>query len=172
MASLIESPKVAFVTRSEHPASSKLPSSSPFWLSRLILPFIGIAIGVSLGSAAGLTLAQVNAPSETVAAASDATQASSAPLAARIDQRATDSVTKAVNVRVSSANSRAKAHAPVAAQIALNKTPDAVKPAMFKLGGKEWRVARPIAISVSQPGRQGLASVPATAPNAMPAPHA
>jgi hypothetical protein len=172
MVSLIESPKVAFVTRSEHPASSKLPASTPFWLSRLILPFIGIAIGVSLGSAAGLTLAQANAPSETVAAASDATQASPSPLAAHIGQPAADSVTKAVNVGISSAKPLAKAHAPVAAQIALNKTPDAVKPAMFKLGGKEWRVARPIAISVSQPVRQGLAGVPATAPNAMPAPHA
>jgi hypothetical protein len=159
MASLIESPEVAFV-----PESSKLPASSPFWLSRLILPFIGIAIGVSVGSAAGLTLSLVNAPSETVAAASDATQASPA---------STQTVaTLAVNGHLSSAHPVAKAHALTAVQIARNKTPDAVKPAMFRLGGKEWRVARPIAIPVSQPVRQGLASAPAAAPNSMPAPHA
>lgn len=135
MASLIESPQVSFV------AGSKLPASSPFWLSRLVLPFIGIAIGVSLGSAAGLTLSLVNAPSETVAAASDATQASpaSAQAVAKL----------AVNGHLSSAHLMVKAHAPTAVQVARNKMPDAVKPAMFKLGGKQWRVAMPIAIPVA-----------------------
>jgi hypothetical protein len=166
MASLIESPQVAFVP------GSKLPSSS-FWLSRFILPFIGVAIGVSVGSATGLTLALVNAPNNTVAASSDATQASAeavtpliqpaspAPLAANISQPATDAAHSIAN------SSAAKAHAQTTVQIALNKTPDAVKPAMFRLSGKEWHVARPIAIPVTQPVRKELASAPVTAPTAL-----
>jgi hypothetical protein len=152
MASHIESPKVAFV------AGSKLPASTPFWLSRLILPFIGIAIGMSLGSAAGLTLAQLNAPNKTVAASSsDSAHASPAPLAASFSQPAIAAVHSVASLAV------AKAHAQTKVHIALNKMPDAVKPAIFRLGGKEWRVARPIAIPVAQPIRQGLASTPADA---------
>jgi hypothetical protein len=161
MASHIESPKVAFV------AGSKLPASTPFWLSRLILPFIGIAIGASLGSAAGLTLAQVNARNETVAASSsDSAHASPASQAANFSQPANatgHSIAKSAVANLAVA----KAHAQTKVHIALNKMPDAVKPAMFKLGGKEWRVARPIAIPVAQPVRQSLASVPAAAPTAL-----
>jgi hypothetical protein len=166
MASLIESPQVAFVAMSEHPASSKRPAPSPFSFSRLVLPFIGVAIGMSLGFATGFTLALVNAPNEIVAASSGATQASltshasSAPLAANFSQPAAATVHSIADSAV------AKAHAKNATQIALNKMPDAVKPAMFKLGGKEWRVAMPIAIPVAQPIRQGLASTPAAASTA------
>ena len=138
-----ESPQDAFVS------GSRLSASSPFWLSRFILSFIGVAIGVSAGAATGFTLALVNAPNETVAASSDAIQANAALLAAHIGQPATDSVTNAVDVHFSSAKTLAKVHAPASVQTALNRMPDAVKPAMFKLGGKEWRVARPIVIPVS-----------------------
>ncbi len=68
MASLIESPQVALVAESK-------PASSPFSLSRLIVPVLCVSLGVSVGSAAGLTLALVNAPNNTVAASSGATQA-------------------------------------------------------------------------------------------------
>jgi hypothetical protein len=149
MASHGESPKAAFVSGSEHLASSRLPASSPFWLSRFILPFVGVAIGVSMGAATGFTLAMVDASNDTVAASSVLAHASSAPLVANMGQPASDSVSKAVDVRLSCAKPLAKARARTAVQIALNKTPDAVKPAMFKLGGKEWRVARPISIPVS-----------------------
>jgi len=189
MVSLIESPQVALAS------GSKLPASSPFSLSRLIVPVLCVSLGVSVGSVAGLTLALVNAPNNTVAASSDATQARptgqsspasaeavpsvamsaqptaimqpavSAPLAANISQPVTDTVrsiansaaANSANVSLSTANPAVKAPAPITVQIALNKTPDAVKPAMFRLAGKEWHVARPIAIPVSQPARQGLA---------------
>lgn len=143
MASHRESPKVAFVS------GSRLPASSPFWLSRFILPFIGVAIGVSVGAAAGFTLAQVNAPNDTVAASSVLAHTNPAPVAANTGQPGSHSVTKAADVSLSVAKPLANVHATTTVQTALNKMPDAVKPAMFKLGGKEWRVARPIAIPVS-----------------------
>ena len=71
MASLIESPQVALVP------VSKL-ASPLFSLSRLIVPVLCVSLGVSVGSAAGLTLALVNAPNDTVAASSDAAQRGSA----------------------------------------------------------------------------------------------
>ena len=43
---------------------------------------------------------------------------------------------------LSAANPVVKANAPSMVQIALNRTPDAVKPAMFRLASdKEWHVA-------------------------------
>jgi hypothetical protein len=52
-------------------------------------------------------------------------------------------------------------------QIALNRTPDAVKPAMFRLAGKEWHVARPIAIPITQPVRHVSAGAPSAASTAL-----
>jgi len=60
-----------------------------------------------------------------------------------------------------------KAHVQTTVQIALNKTPDAVKPALFRLAGKEWHVAKPVAIAVARPVRQTLASAPAAASTAL-----
>lgn len=169
MASYSESPQVAFVSRHKHPASSelrasgKLSASSPFQLPRLVLPLLGVAVGVSVGFATGFTLALVNAPIKIVAASSDAAQAgrtrhaSPASLAANFNQPRAATVHSVANSAV------AKAHAPTTVHIALNKMPDAVKPATLRLGGKEWRVAMPIAIPVAQPVRQGLASTPAAA---------
>ena len=65
MVTLIDSPQVAFVS------GSSLPASSPFSLSRLILPILCVSLGVSVGTATGLTLAIVNASHNTVAASSD-----------------------------------------------------------------------------------------------------
>ena len=155
MASFIEFPQVALVS------GSKRPTSSPFRISRLVLPILCVSIGVSVGFATGFTVALVNAPNAIVAASSDLAHAgptshvSPAPLAASFSQPANANVHSVAKPAV------AKAHASTAAQIARNKMPDAVKPAIFKLGGKEWRVAMPIAIPVAQPIRQGLASTPA-----------
>jgi hypothetical protein len=184
MASLIESPQVAFVS------GSKLPASPPFSLSRLIVPFLCVSIGMSVGSAAGLTLALVNAPNDTVAASSDANQAGSTlagsanadattgvavnaqpasimqPAADTVQSTANSAIAKSADVSLPTVNPVAKVHAVNTVQIALNKTPDAVKPAMFRLAGKEWHVARPIAIPVAQPVRQGLADAPAAAQTA------
>lgn len=199
MASLIESPQVALVSGSNFQASSR------FSLSRLILPILGVAIGVSAGSAAGLTLALVNAPNNTVAASSEAIPASptsqaspasadavtsvamtaqpapivqpavSASPAANFGPPATGTVhsianpaaANSANVSLSSSNLVAKAHAPSTVQIALNQTPDAVRPAMFRLAGKQWHVAIPVAIPVAQPVRRGLANAPAVASSAL-----
>lgn len=165
MASLLESPQAVFVPRSEHPTSSNHPVSSPFRLPRLVLPIFCVSIGVSVGFATGFTLALVKAPNEIVAASSDSARASRAPLAANLSQPATATVHTGANSAV------AKMHAPTAVQIARNKIPDAVKPAMFKLDGKEWRVAMPIAIPVGQPIRQGMAITPAASSTALLAQH-
>ncbi len=169
MASLTESPQVALVS------GPKLPASLPFSFSRLVVPFLGVAIGVSVGSTAGLTLALINAPNNTVAASSDATQDSPASTLAATSvamntqpapvmqpvAETVQSITSSANMSLSTATPVAKAHAPSTVQIALNRTPDAVKPAMFRLAGKEWHVARPVAIPVARPVRQGLASASA-----------
>jgi hypothetical protein len=183
MASLIESPQVALVPE------SKLPASSPFSLSRFIVPVLCVSLGASVGSAAGLTLALVNAPNNTVAASSDASPASPTVQAspagqaspastvavtsvamtaqpAPVMQPATDTVQSIANSAM--ANSAvAKANAPNTVQVALNRTPDAVKPAMFRLAGKEWHVAKPIAIPVAKLVRQGSASAPVAASTAL-----
>jgi len=169
MASLIESPQVALVS------GSNVSAPSLFSLSRFIVPVLCVSLGVSVGSAAGLTLALVNAPNNMVAASSsDSAQASpvntSAVTSVAMNAQpapmiADPAAAKSVNVSLSTATPVAKTHASATVQITLNRTPDAVKPAMFRLAGKEWHVARPIAISVAQPVRQ--ASAPATAPTAL-----
>ncbi len=177
MASLIESPQVALVSE------SKPPASSPFSLSRLIVPVLCVSLGVSVGSAAGLTLALVNAPNNTVAASSGATQATPTSQTGSASADAVTSVamsgqpapvmkpaTEAVQSIADSAiedSAVAKAHAPSTVQIALSNTPDAVKPAMFRLAGKQWHVARPVAIPVAQLVRQGSASAAAAASTAL-----
>lgn len=172
MATLTESPQVALVSVPKLPAS---PSPSLFALSRLVVPALCISLGVSVGSAAGLTLALVNAPNNTVAASSNSTQASQASQASAaraqgvvpLPQPAGPAPMAANTSRPASANPLVKVQAPNTVQIALNKTPDAVKPAMFKLAGKEWHVAKPIAIPVAQPARQGLPSALAAASTAL-----
>ena len=170
MTSLIESPQVALVP------VSKL-ASLLFSLSRLIVPVLCVSLGVSVGSAAGLTLALVNAPNDTVAASSDSAQGGSAgvdavtsvamnahpaaimqPAAGTVRSIGNSAVANSAKVSVPAASSRLTTNVPNKIQIALNKTPDAVKPAMFRLGGKEWHVARPVAVSVAQPVQHGLAS--------------
>ena len=168
MASLIESPQVALVPVPKLP----LPATSPFSFSRLIVPFLGVAIGVSVGSTAGLALALVNAPNNTVAASSDSAQANPASTVAAtsvaMNAQPAPVVQPAADTVQSVANSAdANAHVPNTVQIALNKTPDAVKPAIFRLAGKEWHVAKPIAIPVAKPVRQGSASAPAAASTAL-----
>jgi len=194
MVTLIESPRVAFVS------GSSLPASSPFSLSRLILPVLCIAIGVSVGSATGLTLALVNAPNNAVAASSDSGQAS-APNAAPMAKLAANSSpaqaikptvitppvadpgktvanpaalmtiepakpaeSRPVGPRTAGAKPAGPATAPFHAEIALNKTPDALKPATFKLGGKEWHAARMTILPDAKPAQNDPAPDAAAVP--------
>ena len=173
MVTLIESPRVVFVS------GSSLPASSPFSLSRLMFPVLCVAIGVSVGSATGLTLALVNAPNHALAASSDSGQISSPSAAPMANLAANSSPAEAGQPAVSTppaadpgnkaSNSGANfsttvepakptelgtakldsatpkpagtAAAPSHAEIALNKTPGALKPATFKLSGKGRRAA-------------------------------
>ncbi len=188
MSTFIESPRVAFVS------GSSLPASSPFSLSRLILPVLCIAIGASVGTTTGIALALVNAPNGVVQASSDSGQANSTsaqaaintaantapapvvqtavvtPLAASSSQPADDpghSTAKAVEPRLSTANPAVNAQPSSATQIALSKTPEAVKPATFRLAGKEWHVARPISVPVSEPAPHEMADTSLDAPTAL-----
>jgi hypothetical protein len=126
---------------------------------------------VSVGFATGFTLALVNAPNAIVAASGDAAPVGPASHAGPARLAANFSQATNANAHSVSNSAVAKAHARITAHIALNKMPDAVKPAIFRLGGKEWRVAMPIAIPVAQPIRQGLASTPAAESTATLAQH-
>ena len=179
MESLIESPRVAFVS------GSSLPASSPFSLYRLILPVLCVAIGVSVGAATGLTLALVNASNHAVAASSNTLQASTAPeanlaanaspaqatqptvAASPIATPSTLAANPATNPTVelrpaklnpAGANTTRTATAPSKVEIALNKAPDALKPATFKLDGKTYRAARMMFLPAAEPDRQESAA--------------
>lgn len=178
---------VAFVS------GSSLPVSSPFSLSRLMLPFLCVSIGVSAGTATGLTLALLNAPNGVVEASSDSGQATSsspkpatnmavnatpapniqpaavAPRDANSSQpeaATANSAAKATDLRASTASPAVKAQPSPAIRIAFSKTP-AVKPATFRLAGKEWPVARPMSIADSAPVRHRVASASLAAPTAL-----
>ncbi|MGO9324227.1 MAG: hypothetical protein ACLP07_06660 [Terracidiphilus sp.] len=172
METLIESPRVAFVS------GSSLPASSPFSLYRLILPILCISLGVSVGTATGLTLALVNASRNSVAASSDSVQSSAAPSA---NLEANSSPAQATQPAVAAspiatpttltANPPANptvelrpaklSHAPTSVsrpaaapskvEVAFNKTPDALKPATFKLEGKTYRVAKMMFLPAARP---------------------
>lgn len=147
-----------------------------------------------MGTATGLTLALVNAPNGVVEASSDLVQASSAghkaatslamnsnpatiaqtavtaPLAASPSQP--DGTTghfaaQATDLRLSTANPAVKAQPSSAAQVAFSKMPEAVKPATFRLAGKEWHVARLISMPVAEPVRHQVASAPLAASTAL-----
>ncbi|HVN93657.1 MAG TPA: hypothetical protein VMT38_08175 [Terracidiphilus sp.] len=194
METLVESPRVPFVSGSNLPVSSLIP------FRRLVVPCLAIAIGVSVGSATGLTLALVNASRSVVTASSDSFEAdntataqpamnSSAPTAslamsskpAVATQSATDvpmaipeapaanSVSKTTDARqLANVTPAATKPEPAAEssrnEIALNKTPDALKPATLKMNGKDFPVVRPAA-GVKTPA---AAKIEAQAPAAIP----
>jgi hypothetical protein len=171
MESLIESPQVAFVS------GSSLPVSSPFSLSRLILPILCVSLGVSVGAATGLTLALVNASNHAVAASSDSVEASAAPAAnlaanaspalatqagvaaspiATPSTLAVNTARPAVEVReaklsVATPSAPRSVSAASKVELAFNKEPDALKPATFKLGGKTYRAAKMMFLPTSKP---------------------
>ena len=186
MVTLIDSPQVAFVS------GTRLPASSSFPLSRLILPILCVSLGVSVGSATGLALAIVNARNQVMATPSDSIQASAAP-AANLAMNAGSAQTAqpvvaaspivtptklaantpsnpAVELRPAKLNptpayaTRAAA-TPSKVEMALNTAPDALKPATFKLEGKEYRAARMIFAPAAKPERHEAATAQAAVPN-------
>ena len=187
MDSYIESPQAVFV-----PGSS-LRTHSPFSLSRLALPILCVAIAVSAGTTTGITLAMVNAPNGVVEASSRSAQASltgakagtnlalNAKPALNIQpsvvagpdaspsQPVADnghSAVGAADLRRSTANRAVKAQASSASQTAFSNPPDAIRPATFRLAGKEWPVAKLISMPVDEPARNQAASAPSTASTA------
>ncbi len=197
MSTFIDSPQMEPSIESTHvefvPGSS-LRAYSLFSLSRLALPLLCFAIAASVGTATGLTLAMVNARNGVVEASSDSAQTNSTstnaeinvaanpspapavqtavvvPLAASSSQPAVDtghSAAKSADVRHSTSNHAVKAQPQSGEQIALNQAPDAVRPTNVRLAGKEWPVARPMSIPVSEPARHELASAPLVAPTAL-----
>jgi len=163
MQTLVESPRVSFVS------GTSLPASTPLSLYRLILPVLCILVGVSVGSATGLTLALVNASRNSVAASTDSAEMGTPPSAnlaanaspAQTTQSAFDPspiaaqstlatrpvANPAIAIRPVKLNSAVPsiarpAASPSKVEVALNKAPDALKPASFRLDGKEYRAAR------------------------------
>jgi hypothetical protein len=183
MSTLIEFPQVAFVS------GSSLPASSPFSLSRLILPILCVSLGVSVGTATGLTLALVNASNHSVAASSGSVESSAAPsanLAANSSPAQATQPTIAASPIASpttlagnpAANPTAElrtaklspatasvsrsATTPSKVEMAFNKTPDALKPATFKLDGKTYHVARMMSLPAAKPEQhEPIAAQPA-----------
>jgi hypothetical protein len=161
METLIESPQVAFVS------GSRLPASPPISFRRLILPVLCVTIGVSVGSATGLTLALVNASETSVAASSNSLPNSLAP-SPRVAMNAAPEQTAQPALAVSSTPTTAATNSEVSfavesrpaistlatkdaarptatpskVEVAFNKTPDALKPAVFRLNGKTYHVAK------------------------------
>jgi len=180
----IKSAQVVFVS------GSRLRTYPRFSLSRLALPALCIAIAASVGTATGITLAMFNAPNGVVEASSSSVQASSTRaktetklavnakpalniqptlvtgLNASPSQPVADTkhlASKAANLRRSTSSRALKAQSSSAAQTAFNNPPDAIRPATFKLAGKEWPVAQLISMPVAQPVRHQPASAPLTA---------
>ncbi len=168
MATLIESPRVAFVS------GSRLPVSPPFSLSRLALPLLCVSLGVFVGTATGLALAIVNARNNALAASSDSVEASDAPAAnlamnaspAHVNQPAVRQSTPAASpastptvesrpakLNHAVANVNRTATAPSKLDVALTKSPDALKPATFKLDGKKYHVAKLMLLPAADPER-------------------
>lgn len=172
MVTLIETPRVAFVS------GSNLPASSPFSFSRFILPILCVSLGVSVGTATGLTLALVNAANRSVSASSDTLQANAAPaanLAANSSPAQATQLTVAASpiaapsataanadsnptvemrqAKLSSAptSSERSATSFSKVEVAFNTTPDALKPATFKLDGKTYHVARMMILPSAKP---------------------
>lgn len=188
MSTFVESPQVAFVS------GSRLPASTPFSLHRLILPILCVSLGVSVGTATGLTLALVNASYNSGAASSDSVQASAAPsanLAANASPaQATQPAIAAAPIVSSTplaANTAANptvelrpaklnpgttsasrsATVPSIVEVALNKTPDALKPATLKLEGKTYRVAKMIVLPSVKPEQQEPVAAQSAPPTAL-----
>ena len=182
MNSLIESPRAAFVSGSSLPASSPL-SLSKLLLPLLCITLgvsVGTATGLTLAlvNAPGNAMAassesmqatvQASPTSATPAAnlamnsspapvtnpmASPANQA--APLAASPSQPSTNSNTSSMVSKPAESNSAKLNAAPATpkVELALNKTPDALKPATFTLDGRQWHAARMMYLPAAKPQR-------------------
>jgi hypothetical protein len=188
MSTLIDTPQVAFVS------GSRLPASTPFSFSRFILPILCVSLGVSVGSATGLTLALVNASYRSVAASSNSRQASAAPsanlaansspaqtaqptapappIAASSTLAANTASNPTIELRPAKLNpatlsTERSASAPSKVEVALNTTPDALKPATFKLEGKTYHVAKMMFLPFAKPAPQEPTAAEPSVPTAL-----
>ena len=187
MSSYIGSPQVAF-------ASGPWPSGSaesPF--SRMALFILVAAVGISIGTAAGIVIGVLTTPSVAPAEPSNFVQASSttaqaeirpavnanpvqaaqpapAPLAAAAGQQNADtgqSASKVTDLSLSAANPAINAQVTSAAQAAQIKAPTTLKAENHKVAGRGRRAGGLIGRRVARPARLVLASEPLDAPAAL-----
>lgn len=187
MVTLIDSPQVAFVS------GSRLPASSSFSFSRLVLPILCVSLGVSVGSATGLTLAIVNARNQTVATSSNSNSASAPaanlamnagsaqatqpliaapPIVTPGKPVANTASNPTVELRPAKLNAAPAsitrtATTPSKVEVALVKAPDGLKPATFKLEGKEYRAARMMFVPATKPERHEASAAQSAVPSLM-----
>jgi hypothetical protein len=159
MATYLDSPQGPFVS------GSSLPSSLRFSASRIVFC---LAIGVAVVTATGITLARMDVPVSTAKGSSLTANANPAPIthpAVAAPVAAVHGLPHTASRRTHTARS-AQAHS--SAEI---KTPDAVKPAIFRLNGKEFLVAQMVSIKttsipVAEPMQPRVTSATVAAPTA------
>ncbi len=150
MATYLDSPQGQFVSE------SSLPTSLRFSASRLALC---LAIGVAVVAATGIMLARMDVP---IVAPSNHVKNAAVSPAIGI------SLATIPNLRHSASS---HSHIARSAQARSTKMPDAVKPAIFRLNGKEYLVARMVSIKTisvpaAEPSQPRATTASAAAPTA------
>jgi hypothetical protein len=154
MATYLDSPQGPFVS------GSSLPSSLRFSASRLVFC---LAIGVAVVGATGITLARMDVPIGAVNGSDGRIQTSAIRPATGISLAAIPNPPHAASRRSRIARS---------AQARSTEMPDAVKPAIFRLNGKEFLVARMVSIKmisipVADPAPANVTRASDSAPTAL-----
>jgi hypothetical protein len=160
MATYLDSPQGPFVS------GSSLPSTLRFSASRLVFC---LAVSAAVVIATGITLARMDVPISAVKGSSLTANANPAPIthpAVAAPVAAIHGLPHAASMRTRTARS-AQTHS--SAEI---KTPDAVKPAIFRLNGKEFLVARMVSIKmisipVAEPAPANVTRASDSAPTAL-----
>lgn len=163
MATYLDSPQAPFVSE------SSLPSSLRFSASRLVFC---LAIGVAVVSATGIMLARMDVPNGAVSGSGGRIQTSGSTAAVGTSLPAKTIPFAVAHIAVNGSPSakasvrHLPAHAAAKAK-AIATVPDAVKPAIFRLNGKEFLVAKMISIPVADPAPANATRASDSAPTAL-----
>lgn len=150
MATYLDSPQSTFAS------GSSLPTSLRFSASRLAFC---LAIGLAVVAATGIMLARMDVPINAVNSSGGRILTSAIRPATAISLTATPNPQHASSRR---SHAVPNAHA----ESADLKMPDAVKPAIFRLNGKEFLVVKMISIPVAEPAQPRMTSASVSAPTA------